>query len=130
MRQFQIYRRRISMPALLPVFLLGSQIVLAADAIPKLDIGPTCRSAGATAIMGRSEEACKQDEITARDVLQQKWRDFQPADQLHCSGLSALGGSQSYVELLTCLEIAKAANEIPESDRLGDAKPRKAPDTK
>ena len=32
--------------------------------------------------------------------------------------LSSLGGSPSYVELLTCLEIAKQTNEIPAGERM------------
>jgi hypothetical protein len=32
----------IRMPALLPVLLLSSQIVLAADPVPKFDTGPSC----------------------------------------------------------------------------------------
>jgi hypothetical protein len=34
--------------------------------------------------------------------------------------MSTLGGSPSYVELLTCLEIAKAASQLPPSDRMGN----------
>jgi len=30
-----------------------------------------------------------------------------------CVSLTGLGGSPSYVELLTCLEMAKAANDLP-----------------
>jgi len=32
--------------------------------------------------------------------------------------LSSLDGRPSYVELLTCLEITKAANEIPAAERM------------
>jgi hypothetical protein len=31
--------------------------------------------------------------------------------------LSRLGGPPSYVELLTCLELAKAADNLPDEDR-------------
>jgi len=43
----------IRIPALLSVILLSSQIVLAADPVPKFDTGPICRSAGATEPYGR-----------------------------------------------------------------------------
>ena len=41
-----------------------------------------------------------------------------PAQQAHCVSLSKVGGSPSYVELLTCLEMAKAAKALPPGDRM------------
>jgi hypothetical protein len=34
-----------------------------------------------------------------------------------------LGGSPSYVELLTCLEMAKQVKELPAADQLDSGKP-------
>ena len=90
------------MPALLPVLLLSSQIVLAADPVPKFDTGPSCRSAGAAAVMGtRDTAACERDEINARTTLEKEWSQFTPSDQASCVRLVTLGGRPSYVELLT-----------------------------
>jgi acetyl-CoA acetyltransferase len=113
------------MPALLPFLLLSSHIVLVADPIPKLDTGPSCKSAGAAAVMGgnhgtRTAAACEQDEKDAYTKLEQVWGTFNGAEQARCVRLSTLGGSPSYVELLTCLEMAKAAKQLPASDRMGD----------
>lgn len=113
------------MPALLPVLLLGSQVIFAADSVPKLDIVPSCRSAGANSLMGatsgtRNAAACEQDEKEARNKLDQEWTTFSQAEHERCTRLATLGGSPSYVELLTCLEIAKAAKLLPPSDRMGD----------
>jgi hypothetical protein len=36
--------------------------------------------------------------------------------------LTRLGGPPSYVELLTCLEIAKAANELPDHGLTGSGR--------
>lgn len=114
------------MPALFPVLLLGSHIVLAAEAIPQLDASLSCKSAGAAAVMGNSSSttrtaaACEQDETTAHDKLTQEWSNFSAAEQSRCTRLSTLGGSPSYVELLTCLEMAKAAKQLPPADRMGD----------
>jgi hypothetical protein len=105
----------IRMAALLAVLLLSSQIALAADPVPKFDIGPSCRSAGAAAVLAtRDTAACERDEITARDTLEKEWSQFTPSDQRRCVGLSTLGGDPSYVELLTCLEMAKGAKELPD----------------
>ena len=94
----------------LPVLLLGSQIVLAANAVPKIDIGRSCQSAGAAT---RDKTACEQSENNARAMLEKEWSQFTPLDQPSRARLVTLGGSASYVELLTCLEMAKEAKEHP-----------------
>lgn len=113
------------MPALLPVLLLGSHIVLVADSIPRLDTSLSCKSAGAAAVMGgqkgaRNEAACEQDEKDAHTKLEQDWSSYSGPEQARCVRISTLGGSPSYVELLTCLEMAKAAKQLPVGDRMGD----------
>jgi hypothetical protein len=114
----------IRMPALLPVLLLSSQIVLAADPVPKFDTGPSCRSAGAAAVMAtRDTAACERDENNARATLEKEWSQFTPSDQARCVGLVTLGGGPSYVELLTCLEMANQVKEIPGGDQLDSGKP-------
>jgi hypothetical protein len=106
------------MAGLLPIILAGSHIVLAAERMPELNIEPSCRAATATGVKGRNEEICKRDELTARDKLQQDWGRFNDEQRSHCLALSTAGGSPSYVELLTCLEIAKAASELPAESRM------------
>jgi hypothetical protein len=114
----------IRMPALLPVLLLSSQIVLAADPVPKFDTGPSCRSAGAAAVMAtRNTAACEGDENNARATLEKEWSQFTPSDQARCVRLVTLGGGPSYVELLTCLEMANQVKEIPGGDQLDSGKP-------
>jgi hypothetical protein len=114
------------MPALLPVLLLGTQVLLAADAVPRFDTSLSCKSAGAAAVMGgdqkgaRNTAACEQDERDAHVKLDQEWGSYNAAQREHCVSMSTLGGSPSYVELLTCLEIAKAASQLPPSDRMGN----------
>jgi hypothetical protein len=55
----------------LPVLLLGSQIVLAADGVPKIDIVRSCQSASATAgAATRDKAACEHDETNARATLE------------------------------------------------------------
>src|ERR1019366_3198008 len=104
----------IHLPALLPVLLLSSQIVLAADPVPKFDTGPSCRSAGAAAVTPtRDTAACERDEINPRTTLEKEWSQFTPSDQASCARLVTLGGRPSYVELLTCLELAKQVKELP-----------------
>jgi hypothetical protein len=88
----------IRMPALLPVLLLSSQIVQAADPVPKFDTGPSCRSAAvASAVIATRDAAgCERDESTARDTLEKEWSEFTPSDQARCVRLVTLGGGPSY----------------------------------
>jgi len=107
------------MPALLPIILAASHIVLAAERLPEFNVGPSCRAATtASAVANRTEDVCKRDENDARGKLEQQWGQFTPGQKTHCVGLSRVGGSPSYVELLTCLELAKAAEGLPNEDRL------------
>ncbi len=102
------------MPGLLTIILASSltssNVVLVADHVPDLDIAPSCHAAAAAVIGNRNEESCKRDESDARGKLEQEWGQFSAAQQTHCVKLSTLGGPPSYVELLTCLEMAKAAS--------------------
>jgi hypothetical protein len=102
------------MAALMPIILAGSFLVLAADRVPDLNIEPSCRAAAsAAASLNRTEDTCKRDEIDARGTLDKDWGLFTPGQKTRCVSLSSRGGSPSYVELLTCLEMAKAAAALP-----------------
>ena len=108
------------MPLPLIAVLVTSQLALAADSIPKLDTRPSCRAAAAAAIgQTRNAEVCQRDEDAARDKLKQDWSGFTATQRAHCTSLSRMGGSPSYVELLTCLEMAKAAASLPAEVKKG-----------
>ncbi|MGH6727880.1 MAG: hypothetical protein ACREB8_15260 [Pseudolabrys sp.] len=110
------------MSALIPIMLASSHLVLAAAQVPQLNIDPGCHEAATAAISpGRNEDVCKRDENDARGKLEQEWAQFTRSQKTHCTTLSRLGGYPSYVELLTCLEIAKAADALDESDQPKDA---------
>jgi hypothetical protein len=105
------------MPGLLPIILAGSYIVLAADRVPELNIEPSCRAAANAAVaVNRNEDSCKRDEQDARGTLEQEWGQFTQAQRTQCVNLSSLGGSPSYVELLTCLELSKQAKALPQNE--------------
>jgi hypothetical protein len=115
------------MPGLLPILLTGSYIVLAADKIPELNIEPTCRAAVTTnvrPVAGQDDSPCKRDEATARETLEQTWGQFTAPQRAQCVRLSTLGGSPSYVELLTCLELNKAAADLPNEAKSTDSAKR------
>ena len=108
------------MPALLPIILTASHVVLAADTVPKFDVERTCRTAAAAGILpGRDSSACQHDENDARSKLEQDWTQYNAAQRSQCAGFAGLDRAPSYVELLTCLEIAKQAKELPQESKMG-----------
>ena len=110
---------RFAMAVVLPVLLASAPFAVAASEVPKLDIGPSCRAAATAGIsVDRSEDACRRDEQQARDELKRKWPGFAAVERARCTSLSHRGGSPSYVELLTCLEVAKQANNLPDDSGL------------
>jgi hypothetical protein len=77
----------------------------AADRIPAFDIVRNCSaevaSAGTKKVAG-----CTKDETDAKNELDKRWPRFGASDKRACVGESSIGGTQSYVELLTCLEMS------------------------
>ena len=108
------------MPALFPIILTATQIVLAADSVPKFDLERTCRAAADAGLSGRDSAECQRDEQDARSKLEKDWNQYSAAQRNQCDGLVTTGGAPSYVELLTCLEMAKQAKELPEDSKMGN----------
>jgi hypothetical protein len=103
------------MPALLPIILTVSHVLLAANTVPKFDIKRTCRPAAAVGLPGRTAAACQHDENDARTKLEHEWTRYNAAQRRsQCEHFPGLDRAPSHVELLTCLEIAKQAAELPE----------------
>ena len=108
------------MAALFPIILTATQIVLVADSVPKFDVERTCRAAAVSGVPGRDSTSCHRDEQDARSKLEQDWSQYSAAQRSECDGLVTTGGAPSYVELLTCLEMAKQAKELPEDSKMGN----------
>ena len=49
----------------------------------------------------------------AHDQLVQQWTQFPPNYRMHCEREAALGQMPSYVELQTCLQIARETSNLP-----------------
>jgi hypothetical protein len=92
--------------------LLSSHVTLhVSDAVPKLDVGPTCRMESAAIDTGA--QSCMKDEQDAQEQLVKGWARFNALDKNTCVALTQTGGSASYVELLTCLEMSRDARSSP-----------------
>jgi len=87
------------------------------DEVPNLNVAPSCRGAAQIAIADtQSFDACMKDEGSARDQLRQSWQSFKVSDRVNCTSEASLEGLASYVELLTCLQMAsevESANRTP-----------------
>ena len=107
------------MPALLSI-ILASHVAMAANTVPKFDVERTCRPAAAAGTLpGRDSTACQRDENDARSKLEQEWTHYSTAQRAQCSSFASLDRAPSYVELLTCLEMAKQVQELPEDSKKG-----------
>jgi len=76
----------------------------AADRIPAFDIVRNC-SAEVAAAGIEKVAGCTKDETDAKNELDKRWSEFGASYKQACVGESSIGGAQSYVELLTCLEM-------------------------
>jgi hypothetical protein len=91
--------------------------IAVSDSVPQFDIARECRfEGGSAAILDR----CSQDEAAALSELETKWATFGSNDQKNCMAATTIGGFASYVELLTCLEMARDVvneNDNPQDPR-------------
>src|SRR5579862_2547413 len=102
----------------MPALIVGGQLLIAvADGVPSINFERTCQEATSTKL-GTSEriEDCTDDEKHARDQLNAQWNQYDPAGRAQCTRMVTAGRPNSYVELLTCLEMDQLARKLP-SDR-------------
>jgi hypothetical protein len=102
-----------------PALVVAAPILLAAaDQVPTFDIGPTCQGASTTAgAGGRGHDVCINTELGARDQLAQRWDDFSAADRAHCVSVTTMTRMPSYVQVLVCLEMTRAARSLRPGER-------------
>src|SRR5437764_474229 len=93
--------------------LIFSAVAFAAD-VPQLDVAKACRaSAGADVGIKYDADRCLQSENDARDQLKTQWANFPAADRSLCTQTATMGGTASYVELITCLEMKRDVAKAP-----------------
>jgi hypothetical protein len=82
----------------------------AAQQVPRLDIEATCRAAPRLlAEDANPYEGCMRDETDAERELKAMWGSAAAAHRETCAGEAQIGGSPSYVDMLTCLQMAQGA---------------------
>ena len=106
---------KVAMLLSLAAIALGSQpIVALADDVPTYDVRSTCRAEAQDDPGAGTAAACLSDEQKARETLVAQWAQFTGESKRSCAQLEGVtAGLRSYVELLTCLQIAKDAKSLP-----------------
>jgi len=91
--------------AIAGVFLAVTSVAAAAE-VPKLNVERMCReSAKRDSSSNFDPKRCLDSENRAREELVGKWDSFPVPDRQQCTQLATLGGTASYVALITCLEM-------------------------
>lgn len=104
--------KRTMLPSLAAIALALGASFAAAQEVPTLDVGALCRAQAKAA--QALADACLADEKKAREDLVRQWAQFSPDSRARCTGVAkSVAGAQSYVELLTCLQIAKDVKGLP-----------------
>jgi hypothetical protein len=97
----------------LPIAIMATlSPVAVSDTVPKFDIVGECRLEGGSAV---EFDRCSQDEAAALEQLRANWTQF--AGKSTCLSVATAAGLASYVELLTCLEMAREANNTYKNPR-------------
>jgi hypothetical protein len=101
--------KEASMLLHLPIVILATlSPVAVSDTVPQFDIARECRFEGGSA---ENVDRCSQDEAAALGQLKAEWTQLMGADKSSCLSETTIGGFASYVELLTCVEIAHEARQ-------------------
>ena len=114
----------------LPIIILATlSPVAVSDTVPKFDIARECRSEGELTV---EFDRCQQDEAAALEQLRSSWMQFIFGDKSTCLASATIGGFASYVELLTCLEMARDvgnADNNPRGSQTTDSMQLRSPAT-
>ena len=97
----------------------GANSVVPGKNVPNFDIRAACRALGrvpearlAGVDQADTTKNCLAEERQARAQLSKELLQFKPADRSKCVGISRQGETEAvYTELLTCLEMARDAQE-------------------
>jgi hypothetical protein len=81
--------------------------IAAADEVPTYDVRKCCKVDLQSYSTAQTNSGCLADEQNARATLVSQWTQYTPESRSRCSSMVGnVAGPQSYVELLTCLQMA------------------------
>ena len=113
------------MTTVVPRLVLGFVLVAAApgtpyaanDGVPDFDVTPSCRT-GVKEGVRNDIQTCIDSEKNARAQPVKQWSDFLAADRTLCTKASSMGGSATYTELITCLEMRRDVRVLNQNQRM------------
>ena len=94
------------------IFLSSQMVVAVADGVPNFDIARSCKldAAATTGLsVDQSMKSCVNDEQRAKRQLSGQWSKFPAPSRASCTSQESVGGTPSYVSLLTCLQMGQWA---------------------
>ena len=94
-----------------PLMLLLPLAIAASDAVPRFNIEPSCKGGLDSPGLNERYGRCISEENAARQKLEGAWSSWPAGDRTQCSDTAKMG-APSYVELLTCLEMARDAAKM------------------
>ena len=107
--------------------LLASPMVIpVSDRVPDLKVEALCKSTSETdkamgLALAQSYSDCMRDETSAKQQLGTVWATTRPAVRDSCEGEAVAGGPQSYVDLLTCIQMSDSATALAQTPALRGA---------
>ena len=80
---------------------------VAAQEFPRFDVEAICRAAPRLLPTDPNPyQSCMRDETRARSQLERQWASFHAGQRDECVRASSVGGSPSFVDVLTCIQMA------------------------
>lgn len=113
--------------ALLSMAMIGSQLATpVGDRVPRLNVEATCKATVADdkamgLVLAQTYDACMRDENAAQRQLMSVWSNRSDAIRNQCEGEATAAGMDSYVDLLTCLQMTDSVNVASSAVRLRGA---------
>ena len=91
--------------------LVGSQLLIVADSVPIFDVKKSCQGVEVV-FAGRNSDSCIRSEEATRGQLKENWGEFSAKDKVECVGATKIGGTPTYTELITCLEMRRDVQKL------------------
>jgi hypothetical protein len=77
-----------------------------------LDTTQTCHAASSLNLAdGQTFAACMRDELAAKEQTAKNWTSYSATARSRCAVEATIGGSPSYADLFTCLDIARELSQ-------------------
>ncbi|NGX97901.1 MAG: hypothetical protein G4V63_22630 [Candidatus Afipia apatlaquensis] len=106
--------------------LAGLSVIPVSDRVPELKVKALCKATSETdkamgLALAQSFSDCMRDETSAQKQLESLWSTTKVTVRDECEGEATSGEIQSYVDLLTCIQMTDTANTLVSAQLLRGA---------